>query len=443
MSDYAEQKINQLRLILSDYQSELDAIDIETDKEKARILSAIESEELEIKSLLEQYRQIKRHKEIDKIRSSYESLTQFKQNLVLKIRSESQSIDTQNLLSDEQPQASNHESLQLDIDNPQQSDREEDEPLDSTVAPTVIPDANPEIDEVNASGVRPALDEDATHKSSPLELSARGTVDDDGNLTAQEIDQENQLFKDPEVEKLIQFVEERSASEIVKLYPADVSQIIGNFDLNNATVRDRLLKHYRQRDLDIYKSLVKLYQKPNLAEFDDVPTPDSLSEEDRKYHEFLQANYPLSLPFFWFLIDREPDSIKYVVMEFAIDHIIQTNTLAGDPHRRELSLRLPELLEMNNDAPLKEFLRDLFICFHPQRVSQKANSRNKYFDYMDSLITTQSTLQYSDVLLMWNYMKKSGYSEVSSPEFDLTIPTADDSQNNHKSLAPNGDLDIL
>ena len=443
MSDYAEQKINQLRLILSDYQSELDAIDIETDKEKARILSAIESEELEIKSLLEQYRQIKRHKEIDKIRSSYESLTQFKQNLVLKIRSESQSIDTQNLLSDEQPQASNYESLQLDIDNPQQSDREEDEPLDSTVAPTVIPDANPEIDEVNASGVRPALDEDATHKSSPLELSARGTVDDDGNLTAQEIDQENQLFKDPEVEKLIQFVEERSASEIVKLYPADVSQIIGNFDLNNATVRDRLLKHYRQRDLDIYKSLVKLYQKPNLAEFDDVPTPDSLSEEDRKYHEFLQANYPLSLPFFWFLIDREPDSIKYVVMEFAIDHIIQTNTLAGDPHRRELSLRLPELLEMNNDAPLKEFLRDLFICFHPQRVSQKANSRNKYFDYMDSLITTQSTLQYSDVLLMWNYMKKSGYSEVSSPEFDLTIPTADDSQNNHKSLAPNGDLDIL
>ena len=238
-------------------------------------------------------------------------------------------------------------------------------------------------------------------------------------------------------------MEERSASEIVKLYPADVSQIIGNFDLNNATVRDRLLKHYRQRDLDIYKSLVKLYQKPNLAEFDDVPTPDSLSEEDRKYHEFLQANYPLSLPFFWFLIDREPDSIKYVVMEFAIDHIIQTNTLAGDPHRRELSLRLPELLEMNNDAPLKEFLRDLFICFHPQRVSQKANSRNKYFDYMDSLITTQSTLQYSDVLLMWNYMKKSGYSEVSSPEFDLTIPTADDSQNNHKSLAPNGDLDIL
>ena len=86
MSDYTEQKTKQLRLILSDYQSELNAIDLETTKEKAQILSAIETEELEIKSLLEQYRRIKRHKEIDEVKSSYEELTQFKQNLLLKIK---------------------------------------------------------------------------------------------------------------------------------------------------------------------------------------------------------------------------------------------------------------------------------------------------------------------------------------------------------------------
>ena len=110
--------------------------------------------------------------------------------------------------------------------------------------------------------------------------------------------------------------------------------------------------------------------------------------------------------------------------------------------RRDLSLRLSELLEMNNNAPLADFLRDLFICFHPQRVSQKSNSRNKYFDYMDSLITTQSTLQYSDVLLMWNYMKKSGYHEVSSADFSPMPPTDENSSNGSLNLAPESDRDI-
>jgi|GEM_PF-3585468 len=407
MSDYTEQKTNQLRLILSDYQSELNAIDAETSEEKARILNAIENEELEIKSLLEQYRQVKRHKEIDGVRSSYEDLAQFKESLLSKIESESQLIDVQESPSSVQYQNGSQQNIQSDT--PQKLNN----PPASTVTPTVI----------------------------------QGTVtklNEEPNLTDKEVDRETEILEDPAVKELIEFVEQRSAAEIVKLYPADVSQIIGNFDLSNTRVRDLVLQYYKKRDLDLYQSLLKLYQKPNLVELSSIPSLDSLSEEDRKYHEFLQANYPLSLPFFWFLINRESNSIKYVVMEFAIDHIIQTNTLTGDPHRRDLSLRLSELLKMNHDAPLENFLRDLFVCFHPQRVSQKTNSRNKYFDYIDSLITTQSTLQYSDVLSMWNQMKKSGYKIVSSPDFDpiqLTPEDLDDS--NQQSLDPESNSELL
>lgn len=400
MSDNPEQKSAQIRLILADYQSELNAIDIETNQEKTRIISAIEAEELEIKSLLEQYRQIKRQKELDEVESSYQNLSEFKQNLLLKIKLESQVTNDEAILSSNQNQASDYEQSQLVV----------------TQSTDIVP---------------------PTNLSQPDIFPKNAIVSD--------ISPEPDIPPEPEVAELIQFIEDISPQELVKFYPHDVSKILPSFNLSNTVVRDKVLQRYQKRDLDIYKSLLKLYQKPDLANSNNIPDPDSLSTQDRKYHNFLQINYPSSLPFFWFLINREPDSIRYVVMEFAIDHIIQTNTLDKDPLRQDLTLNLSELLEMNNEAPVSEFLRDLFICFHPQRVSQKPNSRNKYFDYMDRLVTTQSTLQYSDVLLLWNHMKKLGYHVVSSADFSPTLPTQDSqSQNgNGKNIAPPSEHDLL
>ena len=401
MSDYDTQKTAQIRLVLTDYESELNAIDIETNQEKAQILSAIEAEESEIKSLLEQYRQIKRRKEIDGVKSSYQNLNEFKQNLLLKIKLESQIDDEQRLFSavnDEQ-----RVSTGLDLNQANGYDRPQ---LVATQATDIIP---------------------------------RSDVPQEDAIVPDEPDP----VEEPEVAQLIQFIEDKSPQELVKFYPNDVSEVLPSFNLNDTRVRDRVLQRYQKRDLNIYKSLLKLYQKPNIIEVNNIPDFEALSTQDKEYHEFLLENYPLSLPFFWFLINREPDSIRYVVMEFAIDHIIQTNTLDKDPYRRELSLNLSELLEMNNEAPLSEFLRDLFLCFHPQRVSQKTNSRNKYFDYMDSLITTQSTLQYSDVLLLWNHMKKSGYHVVSSADFSPISSIENPQNNNGKSIAPPSEHDLL
>ncbi len=414
MSDYSDRKINNLRLILSDYQSELNAIDAETSEEKARILNAIEKEELEIKSLLEQYRQIKRHKEIDGVRSSYQDLARFKQNLLLKIKSESQPIDSTESLQPLQPQSIRHQDIASNSKDEDNTSRELNNPPELTATPTKIQTK-------------------ATKLNDEQDLATE----------EEEIEGETEILEYSTVNELIQFVDESSLEEIVKLYPADVSQIVENFDPSNTKVRDLVLQHYKDSDPDIYQSLLKLYQKPNLTDISDVPSSDSLKKEDLKYHEFLQANYPLSLPFFWFLINREPDSIRYAVMLFAIDHIIQTNTLTGDPHRRELSLTLSELLKMNNGASIEDFLRDLFICFHPQRISQKTNSKNKYFDYMDSIITTQSTLQYSDILLMWNYMKKYGYAVVSSPDFALSLPKTEDLDSSNQSIAIESDSQLL
>lgn len=401
MSNTPDQISAQIRLILKDYQSELNAIDIETKQEKTRILSAIEAEELEIKSLLEQYRQIKRQKEIDKVKSSYQNLSEFKQNLLLKIKSESHLTDKELMLSGDQNQNQNQ--------NQNQATNYEQPQLVATQSTDTIPQSN--ISSENA-----IVSNDSTEPDIPPE---------------------------PELAELVQFIEDKPPQELVKLYPHDVSEILPSFNLGDTAVRDKVLQRYQKRDLDIYKSLLKLYQKPDLAKSNNIPDPNSLSTQDKKYHDFLQINYPLSLPFFWFLINREPDSIRYVVMEFAVDHIIQTNTLDKDPLRQDLTLNLSELLEMSNKAPRPEFLRDLFICFHPQRVSQKPNSRNKYFDYIDRLVTTQSTLEYSDVLLLWNYMKKSGYHVVSSADFKPIAPTEDTQNNNGKSIAPSSEHDLL
>ena len=205
------------------------------------------------------------------------------------------------------------------------------------------------------------------------------------------------------------------------------------FNVHNAVVRDRLLEHYQQNDTNIYHALVKLYQKPDIKYQVSVPNIQELGDEDRKYHEFLLINYPNALPFFWFLVNREPASIKYAVMEFAMDHIIQTNTIDTENVRHELALSLNELIGMNNGASLTDFLRDLFVCFHPQRASKKNNTTNKYFDYINNLIKLESTLEHSRILQIWNYMNQSGYDSVTSAEFSFAPLNISNDENGYIS----------
>ena len=373
MSQEIELNLEQLKLSLSDYQSELDAIDAETNREKERILNAIQAEEAEIKSLLEQYRDIKRQKELTEIESSYGLVSNFKQNLLLKIESETQNLDRLKSLAD------------------------------SKTRFTVETDSSEAEGEVKK----------------PEDLIAKGQI-------------VNERVK---VIELIQFIEGISPKALVQFYPADIANSIPSFDASNTAVRDELFKYYQKHNISIYNALIKLYQKPYLDESTiDIPEPSSLPLRDRGYHSFLEENYPKSLPFFWFLINREPDTIKYVVMEFAVDHIIQTSTLEDDPDRQELNLKLPELLGMNEQASISQFLRDIFISFHPRRVSQKSNSKNKYFDYVTNLIQTQATLEYSEVLQIWNYMLNSGYEAVTSPDFEIVLLSPEEMENQDLDL---------
>ena len=84
-----------------------------------------------------------------------------------------------------------------------------------------------------------------------------------------------------------------------------------------------------------------------------------------------------------------------------------------------LNLNFAELLEINNGAKLEVYLRDIFICFHPQRVSSKNDSKNKYFDYIDNLITQGATLENSKVLKSWSQLKQFGYQTVAAEDFPV------------------------
>ena len=376
MSKSQDLTLEQIKLTLSDYQSELSAIDRETVKERERILNAIQAEETEIKSLLEQYRNIKRQKEIDTIQSSYNNLSNFKQTLLSKIKLEAEKVDSKELTA------------------------------------------------------KPAL-EAATKGSEPV-IQAELIPTTEGGVTKKNIEQpeeDEETNQKVKVIELINFIEGINADYLVKLYPADVLEIVSTFEVNNTVVKNGLLEYYRKRDANIYDALVKLYQKPELdREKIKIPDSEELSIIDKKYHNFLQSHYFRSLPFFWFLINREKDSIRQVVMEFAVDHIIQTNTLNSNPIRQELTLELSELLEMRDRVNIKDFMRDMFLCFHPHRVSQRSNSKNKYFDYLSQIIKNQSTLENPEVLKVWNYMFKCGYEVVSSPNF--VIPNTSSSEQN-------------
>ena len=417
MSKFNQQKIEQIELILNDYKSELGAIDLEINQEKEVILKAINNEKAEIESLLEQYRQVKRRQELDSLNSHYQHLTKLKENLLLKIEAASNSVEKS---EPSQGTAIEQPSSTAEDKDPE-TERVSGEENDFVEPPsTAAEDGDPETERVSGEDdfIEPELV--AIEQSSKI--------------------QPNDLIES-KVEEFIKFIEGQSAQELVKLYPADLSDLLSEFDSDDTLVRDRLLHHYQQQDINIYQALLKIYQKPDIFESIDIPHIERLSDRERKYHEFLQSNYPQSLPFFWFLIHREADSIRYVVMEFAVDHIISTNTLDNDPHRRDLSFKLPELLEMNNGVSTASFLRDLFLCFHPQRIGKSNNTRNKYFDYLNRTILTQSTLQHSDVLQLWNYMNKSGYLAVADPQFDPVLVLEE--QNGHdRTLAPNSE-DLL
>lgn len=371
-------KIEQNKSNLTNYYSQLSEIEAKATKEKELLTNAIKAEQAEIKSLLEEYQRIKQQQEIDVIKASLDKLSDFKQQLLTKIKSEIESSDAQQF----------QDELEHEI---------------------------PDLDNITES----------TSSSTAEEYDAKKLTIEQNNY--EEVDNEDTL------RQLVEFIDRTTHQELVKLYPANVGTVVPSFNVHNAVVRDRLLEHYQQNDTNIYHALVKLYQKPDIKYQVSVPNIQELGDEDRKYHEFLLINYPNALPFFWFLVNREPASIKYAVMEFAMDHIIQTNTIDTENVRHELALSLNELIGMNNGASLTDFLRDLFVCFHPQRASKKNNTTNKYFDYINNLIKLESTLEHSRILQIWNYMNQSGYDSVTSAEFSFAPLNISNDENGYIS----------
>jgi hypothetical protein len=395
MTESINQLIEQVKQNLTNYQSQLNQIEIESNKETERILAAIRAEETEIRSLLDEYRHLKQKNEVEAFKSSFNYLADFKQSLLSKIKSGVTTVNIEQIPT-------------ISIQKP---------------------------DNISDSAITAKAGEETPKKSNAGSMS---------NTESIEYNSHEGVENETIIIELIEFIDQITAQDLVKLYPANVSRIVPGFNVNDTVVKDKLLQHYYQRNKNSYNALVKLYQKPELKTSVTIPDIQSLAAKDRKYHEFLSKYYPNSLPFFWYLVNREPDSIRYVVMEFAVDHIIQTNTLDNSSNSpNELSISLKELLSMTNGVSLTDYLRDIFVCFHPQRVSSQNNSKNRYFDYIDSVIRKESTLEHSNVLQLWNYMNKSGYHAVASDDFFLAAPNNSQQNGNGNNLAPTSQHDII
>jgi hypothetical protein len=393
MTESINQLIEQVKHNLTNYQSQLNEIEIESNKETERILAAIRAEEAEIRSLLDEYRHLKQKNEIEAFQSSFNYLADFKHSLLSRIKSGVTTVKIEQI-----------PTIQI---------------------PTI---SIQKADNISDSAIATKAGEETPKKS---------------NTESIEYDIQEGVENETIITELIEFIDQITAQDLVKLYPANVSRIVPGFNVNDTVVKDKLLQHYYQRNKNSYNALVKLYQKPELKTSITIPDIQSLAAKDRKYHEFLSKYYPNALPFFWYLVNREPDSIRYVVMEFAVDHIIQTNTLDNNNSPNELSISLKELLTMTNGVSLTDYLRDIFVCFHPQRVSSQNNSKNRYFDYIDSIIRKEATLEHSNVLQLWNYMNKSGYHAVASDDFFLAAPNNSQQNGNGNNLAPTSQHDIL
>lgn len=367
------QLIEQIKQNLSSYQSQLSSIEIESDREKKRLLAAIKAEEEEIQSLLIQYREIKQKSEIDVIRYSFSSLNNFKQSLIEKIKEEGSAA----------PAAQTATTLEEKIN--------EVEDLSTSADEDSVEELEAALESENSSDLQANIDTEITENVSQLE----------------------------DVSQLIQSIDSIELERLVKLYPHNLAQIAPGFDIRNSKVKNTLLRHYQTKDGNFYNALVKLYQKPDREYTDTVPNTKDLSQKDRQIHDFISNNYPNALPLFWHLVNREPDSIRYVVMECAKDHIVSTNEIDITDNPNLLQINFKELLEMNNGSSLEAYFRDLFVCFHPKKPSSSSNSRNKYFDYIDYIINGQATLEHSKILKFWTQMKQFGYQTVAADDFPI------------------------
>ncbi len=360
MTQPIKQIIEQIKINLTEYQSQLYQIDLENANEKKSLIDAIQAEQAEIESLIDQYRQAKQKNEIEAVRSFFKHLSDFKQNLSSKIQSETNGVAVDSVF-----QYTNH---------------------DNSANSAAIPVSK-----------------------SPANLPEK--LETEPN----ELDKEKEIEQQAAIVELINLFDRASDQELVKLYPADILRFVPSFDVNNIGIRNQVLKKYQQSDRQTYDSLVKLYQKPYIGDRVAIPSEQEMSSKDKKHHDFVSSNYPNALPLFWFLVNQAPKSIRYVVMEFAIHHIILTNNL--DNQEQSLSINLKYLLELNNGASLSNFLRDLFISFHPKRFDAKNNGQSKYYDYINNIIVKQSTLDNSEVLQLWTYMNQSQYDRVVADDF--------------------------
>ena len=357
MKQQIDQLIEQIEGNLTNYQAQLQQIDIETDNEKKSLINEIQVEQAEIKSLLDKYRQIKRQNEIEVVRSYSTHLTDFKKDLLSRIQ-----LETERASAEFQQQ---HSSA-------------------SNSNTTALP---------KSAGELPKKSESELHDSSVREAKAAILA------------------------KAIALFDRISPEELVKLYAKDISRLVPNFDANDTLVRDNLLEHYQENNRKTFISLAKLYQKPDLSDPVVIPAAEKMSEQEREHHNFLLADYPNAIPHFWFLVNSSPKSIKYVATEFAVHHIVNTNNLSVSNTERTLSMNLKYLLNLNNESSVSNFIIDLFLSFHPKRFEPKNNTQSIYFNYINDIIIKQSTLEHGEILQLWTYMKESGYEVVVSEHF--------------------------
>ena len=359
MKQQIDQLIEQIKANLTDYQSQLQQIDTESEQEKKSLIDAIQVEQAEIKSLLDKYRQIKQKNEIEVVRSSFKHLADFKKDLLSRIQSETE---------------------QAALESQQQH-------INASNSDTPI-SVSKSADEL------PKKSETDFHNSSVHEEAGETVLAD-----------------------AIAFFDRTSPEELVKLYPRDISRLVPNFDINDTSLRDKVLEHYQQGNRKTFISLAKLYQKPDLSDPVAIPPAEKMSEQEKEHHNFLLANYPNAVPHFWFLVNSSPKSTKYVATEFAAHHIVITNNINVSNTDRTLSMNLEYLLNLNNESSVSSFLIDLFLSFHPKRFDNKNNTQSIYFNYINDIIIKQSTLEHGEILQLWTYMKESGYEVVVSERF--------------------------
>ena len=433
-------EINQLieytKQNITNYQSQLNSIETESESEKELLLKAIEIEEAEIKSLLTQYRDLKQKQEIEVIRNSFASLTDFKQILMQKMQQEADTSQTTEVTLSLEQKISEFENLSGSSNNGSAATEDLPKKLDNSIlareisiesanVSLAVKEKPEELEGIEAlQELKVAQELEVADETETLEAPQELEVEDETETLEApqelEVEDETETLEAPDdISKVIESIDQIDYQRLVKLYPHNLTQIIPGFDIKNTELRDSLLQYYLVNNSNIHNALVKLYQKPEKKYQGIVPNSRKLSQRDRKVHDFILVNYPNALPLFWHLVNREPESIKYVVMECAKDHIICTNEIDPNNNPNLLKIGFNELLSLNNGSSFEGYLRDLFVCFHPRKLSSNKNATNKYFNYFDRLIHEKATLEHSKILKFWTQMKHLGYKTVAADDFPI------------------------